>query len=62
MKRIVVVMALAIAGLCAFMFYTRYGQFVLNGEPAIYPERAGWMWGSLTVIALILAVVASRKA
>lgn len=62
MKRVIVGMALAIAALCAFMFYTRYGQFVISGEPALYPSRTGWMWGSLTLIALILALAASRKA
>ena len=62
MKRIIVTMALLIAGLCAFMFYDRYARFLLSGEAAIYPERTGWMWGSLAVIALILAVVASRRA
>lgn len=62
MQTIIVAMALGIAALCGFMFYTRYGRFLITDEVSTFPSRVGWMWGSLTVIALILAVVASRKA
>ena len=61
MKRNVVVISLVVAALCGWMFYNRYLTFVLSGAEAAYPERTGWMWGSLGLVALVMAVVAARS-
>ena len=60
-KRTVVIMALLIAALCAFLFWNQYGRFLLSGEATSHPARYGLMWGSLTLVALVLAFLASRR-
>ena len=62
MKRNIVAIALLIAALCGWMFYDRYVRLALEGDVPAIAARAGVMWGVLGLIALVLAVVAGRKA
>ena len=70
MRRNVLVIALGVAALCGWMFYAQYlryygsfvdGRYVDPETGRAFVERAGWMWGSLALIALVLGVVVSRR-
>ena len=70
MRTNVLVIAFGVAALCAYMFYAQYlryygsfveGRYVDPETGRAFVERAGWMWGALFVIAIVLGVVVSRR-
>lgn len=62
--------ALAVAALCAALFYLQYlrffgefegGRYIDPETGRTFVERAGLMWGSLVVIALLVAFFVGRR-
>ena len=70
MRRNVLLIAVGVAVLCGWMFWSQYlahvgsfvdGRYVDPETGRAYVERAGWMWGALGLVALVLGFAVSRR-